>query len=235
MNGRQYRQGREVTMKMEILRVTQKLDVIDEELGTLPKDVFFSRVEDLGPRSLFITPPFRRGFYLAPRIGRVIIVRVVANKVPYLFETKLLNYISDQIPLWEVAQPDRFEKIQLRADVRLEVGLKIGLEVLASKDEKKIIRTLTRDLSAGGVQVVLPHYLPVGAMVKVNVVLDPEFSFEAQGIIIHLLPPSPPVDRHFAGIKFMEVDPATKQRIVRFIFARQAEQRLKEKERLRPY
>jgi c-di-GMP-binding flagellar brake protein YcgR len=221
---------RKRSMKTEILRVTQKLDVIDADPENPQKDVFFSRVEDVGEDNLFIMPPFRKGAFLPPLIGRVVIARVVSDKVPYLFEATLLRYMTEQIPLWEVTKPLIFNKIQLREDVRLEIGLKVSLEVLKSGDERKIIQTLTKDLSASGMQVVLPKALSVGTIVRINVILGSEFLFATHGTIIRLVPPMPPVDKYFAGIKFSEVDEPTKKKIIRYIFGKQTEMRMKERE-----
>lgn len=217
-------------MAQEILRVTQKLDIIEEDPETLKKDIYFSRVEDVGAESVLITTPFRRGFYLPPRIGRLIAVRVVADKTPYMFKANLLRYRAEQIPLWEISKPVSFYKIQLRENVRLDISLGVSLELLAAGEEKKVIRTLTRDISAGGIQVVLVNPLPIGTVVKATVTLGADFVLETQGTVIRLMPPLPPLDKYFAGIQFTELDPPTKQKIIRFIFAKQAELRMKEKE-----
>jgi len=217
-------------MKKEILQVTQKIDIVETDRNSQQQDVFFSRIEDIREASVLITPPFRKGLSLPPRIGRVISARVVSDKVPYLFEATLLSYISDQLPLWEVSKPSDYHKIQLRSDVRLEISLKADLELLELTDEKKIIKTLTKDLSAGGLQVVLPELLPVGTMVKINVTLLKDFVFESKGTILRLAQPLPPLDKYCAGIKFMEVDAATKKKIISYIFSKQAEKRMKEKE-----
>ncbi len=217
-------------MSTDLLQVTQKIDIIEENMETLAKDVFFSRVEDVGDNSIFITPPFRKGFYLPYRVGRIIVARVISSKVPYLFESTLLRYLSEQIPLWEIAKPISFNKIQLREDVRLDINIKVNLEILETGDAKKVFQTLTRDLSASGMKVVLPKELPVGTIVKINVTLGPDFMFETHGTIIHLMSPMPPLDKYFAGIKYMEVDAATKKKIIAYIFCKQAEMRRKEKE-----
>lgn len=217
-------------MNTEIVEVTRKIDVIEEDLENLKKDIYFSRVEDMTDSSVFITPPFRKGFLLPPRIGRQITARIVADKVPYLFQSNLLRYLPGPFPLWEITFPAVFNKIQMREDVRLEINLKVNLEVSAGEDEIKIFKTLTRDLSAGGAQVLLPSPLSVGTTVRINVTLCSEFEFVSKGIIIHVIPPLPPVDKYFAGVKFLEVTEATKKRIIRYIFAKQAEIRMKEKE-----
>lgn len=217
-------------MSQDILRVTQKLDIIEEDPDTLKKEIYFSRIEDIGTNSVLITPPFRKGFYLPPRIGRMIAGRVVSNKIPYLFKANLLRYRSEQIPLWEISMPSSYSKSQLRENVRLDISLNVTLETLPGGEEKNLIRTLTRDLSAGGVQIVLSKPLPVGTTVNVKVAVCPDFVLETQGTIIRLAPPMPPLDKYFVGIQFGELEPATKQKIIRFIFTKQAELRMKEKE-----
>ena len=217
-------------MKQDILHVTQKLDIIEEDPETLKKEIYFSRIEDVGEDFVLVTPPFRKGFYLPPRVGRMIAGRVVSNKIPYLFKANLLRYRSEQIPLWEISMPSSFSKSQLRENVRLEVSLSVTLEPVPGGEEKVLIRTLTRDLSAGGIQVVLLKPLPVGTTVKVMVMVSPDFVLETQGTIIRLMPPMPPLDKYVAGIQFGELEPATKQKIIRFIFSKQAELRMKEKE-----
>ena len=128
-------------MRQDILRVTQKLDIIEEDPETLKKEIYFSRIEDVGEDFVLVTPPFRKGFYLPPRVGRMIAGRVVSNKIPYLFKANLLRYRSEQIPLWEISMPSSFSKSQLRENVRLEVSLSVTLEPVPGGEEKVLIRT----------------------------------------------------------------------------------------------
>lgn len=216
-------------MKKDILRVTQKIDIVEEDFNTLKKEVYFSRVEDLRADSLLITPPFRKGFYLPPRTGRILTARVVFEKVPYLFESSLLRYISEQIPLWELSLPQNIKKIQMREDVRLDLGLPMMLTLQNDPEDGKTLKALLKDLSAGGMQIVLPRLFPVGTKLKLSVQLGDDFIFEPKGTIVRLTPPLPPLDKYLAGIRFDEVDAATKQKIIRYIFGKQAEMRMKEK------
>ena len=56
-----------------------------------------------------------------------------------------------------------------------------------------------------------------------------DFIFEPKGTIVRLTPPLPPLDKYLAGIRFHDVDAATRQKIIRYIFGKQAEMRMKEK------
>lgn len=219
-------------MKPELLRVTQKLDVIETDPETAEQDVYFSRIEDVGKETIMITPPFRKGFYLPPRPGRRVAARVVAEKVPYFFETTLVRYVPDQLPMWELVKPTSFSKMQLRDNVRLDTGLKVTMVPLDEPDETKIIKTVTKDFSAGGAMVVLAKALPIGSKYKVSIVMAPDWVLTLESEVIRLIPPQPPLEKYFAGIKFKEndIDDKLQKRIMQFIFSKQAEKRQKEKE-----
>ena len=218
-------------MKTELLRVTQKLDIIEENPETLEQELYFSRIEDVGERVLRIAPPFRRGFYLPPRPGRKIVARVVSDKIPYMFETTLARYIPDQIPLWEINRPEKFRKIQMRENVRLDIALKVTMAPLEDDDETKILRALTKDVSVGGALFAVQHAIEIGERYMIKIVFSPQLILEAECEVVRLIPPTPPQDRYFAGVRFKEkdIDESLKKKIIQFIFLKQAELRQKEK------
>ena len=219
-------------MKPELLRVTQKIDVIETDPETAEQDVYFSRIEDVGKQTIMITPPFRKGFYLPPRPGRKIAARVVAEKVPYFFETTLLRYVPDQLPLWELVKPVNFVKMQLRENVRLDISLKVTLAPLDELDETNFIKTTTKDFSAGGLMVMLAKSVPLGSKFIATVTITPEWTLTAEAEVVRLMPPQPPQEKYFAGLKFKDkdIDDKLHKRIIQFIFFKQAEKRQKEKE-----
>ena len=219
-------------MKPELLRVTQKLEVIETDPETAAQDIYFSRIEDVGTETIMITPPFRKGFYLPPRPGRKVAARVVAEKVPYFFETSLIRYVPEQLPMWELVKPTSFRKMQLRENVRLDISLKATLAPLDELDESKFIKTVTKDISAGGAMIVLAKAIPIGENFIVSIVISPEWTLTARGEVVRLIPPHPPQEKYFAGIKFKdkEIDDKLQKRIIQFIFFKQAEKRQKEKE-----
>jgi len=219
-------------MKPGLLRITQKLDVIEIDPETAEQDVFFSRIEDVSDETIMITPPSRKGFYLPPRPGRKIAARVVADKVPYFFETTLLRYVPEPLPLWELVKPVNFRKMQLRDNVRLDINLKVRFAPMDELDETKLIQTMTKDFSAGGALVALAKAMPVGEKVIAEITISPEWTLKAEAEVVRLVQPEPPKDKFFAGLKFNEkdIDDKLLKRIVQFIFSKQAEKRQKEKE-----
>lgn len=217
---------------MDIFRVTQKIEVIEDDKKNGERQLYFSRIEDISAESLFITPPFRKGFYLPPRRGRRIVARLPADTCSYLFETVLLAYHSSPLPLWEISLPDTIKRIQMREYVRLDIALEIKIELEDASCPGQSIVTLSKDISAGGVQVMLPKPLPVKTKLNMTVSLSAQDQFQAEGEIVRIIPPEQDDDRTCAGIKFSKIDEKTRRQIVKFIFQEQVERRKKEKELL---
>ena len=110
---------------MDIIHVTQKLDIIKIDKETGRKDIYFSRVEDISENYILIQPPFRKGFYLPPKLNRTVTAKVVTNNCPYLFEAKLKGTRADPILLWEISPPVNVKKVQMRDFVRIDIQLAV--------------------------------------------------------------------------------------------------------------
>jgi c-di-GMP-binding flagellar brake protein YcgR len=217
---------------MDIFRITQSIEVIEEDKETGKKELYFSRIEDMSEESLFITPPFRKGFYLPPRRGRKIVVRLPADICSYLFEAVLLAYHSSasSLPLWEISLPDTIRRVQMREFVRLDIAIELKIELTDAAGSERSIVTRSKNISAGGVHVLLPELLPVKTKLTMTFSLLPEEEFQAEGEIIRIIPPEQDGDKSSAGIKFSKIDEKTRQQIVKFIFQEQVKRRKKEKE-----
>lgn len=215
--------------KKTLFYVAQKLDVFEEDLESGRKSVYYSRIEDVREQSLLILPPFHKNFTLTPRIGRTIQAKIVSERIPYMFDASLLRYISDQIPLWEISRPEQVVKVQMRENVRLGIILSVSLTLMDVEREGKVIKTLTRDISAGGMLVVLPESLPIGTKVKVHLPLSKFLVVDAEGEVNRVMPPSTDAERLSAGIKFINLDEKMQNQIIRYIFAKEAEIRQKDK------
>jgi len=219
---------------MDIFRITQSIEVIKEDKETGNSEVYFSRIEDMSEESIFITPPFRKGFYLPPKQGRKIVVRLPADTCSYLFEAVLLAYHSSasSLSLWEISLPNTIKRVQMREFVRLDIAIELKIELTDADGSERSIVTMSKNISAGGVHVLLPETLPVKTKLTMTFSLFPEEEFRAEGEIVRIIPPDQEGDESCAGIKFSEIDEKTRQQIIKFIFQEQVKQRKEEKELL---
>ncbi len=215
---------------MKNFHVTQKIDIIVEDPDTRQRQIYSSRVEDIGPGSMTIAAPYRRGFFLPPWPGRKLSVRVAADNCAFLFNTILLRTVEDPIPLWIISPPADLKKIQMRAHVRLHDVLDVKLELLEDTGDNTILTTLTKDISAGGIRVALSKPLTAGTKVKITLPLPGVCTLETMGEVIRDIPPEEPGDRHAAAIEFKDIKERERGEIVKYIFKKQVERRKKEQE-----
>ena len=75
-------------------------------------------------------------------------------------------------------------------------------QVMDPERNGKVIKTLTRDISAGGIQVVLPETLPVGTKIRVHLPLSKCLTIDAEGEISRLVLPATDAERLSAGVSF---------------------------------
>jgi c-di-GMP-binding flagellar brake protein YcgR len=217
---------------VDIFSLTQKVDVFVDDPETGQRRIYFSRIEDLSDDSLTIGAPYRRGFYLPPWPGREISARVTTNNSAYLFKAKLSRYVTEPIPLWVINRPSEISKLQMRSHVRLDIVLDIKLEILDDTllEENRVLNTLTRDLSAGGLRAVFNRPGHPDTKVKITLPLPNGVVIEATGQIIRITPPDIPGDRQTAAIEFTDISERMRGQIVKFIFRKEVERRQKEKE-----
>ncbi len=218
---------------MNIFHITQKLDIIEENLDTQERFIYFSRIEDISEKSLFITPPFRKGYYLPPKTGRIITAKVAGEGCAYLFKTSLMRYSTNPILLWEISLPTNAKKVQLREYVRLAIALSLKIELEDEPHTGQIINTITKDISAGGLQVILPEQLPVDSKMQLTLSLDNKVTITAKAQIVRVIPPDTSEGKYIAAIKFKEIEEKTREQITKFVFSKQVERRQKEKSKLR--
>lgn len=215
---------------MSEFRVTQKVDIIVDDPESAKRQVYFSRIEDVGRDFIAIAAPYRRGFYLPPYFGRLINARVTSESCAFLFKSKLIRYVTEPIPMWIIEPPTNLKKVQMRSYVRLSIVLDVMLELPDAPEENNTITTLTRDISAGGVRVVVAKPLGAGTKVKVVLPLPGVGTIEAAGEVIRDIYPEVAGDRHAAAIEFTDIKEKTRGEIVKFIFRKQVERRKKELE-----
>lgn len=213
---------------MDLIHVTQKVDVIVEDPLTRQRHVYFSRIEDKAEDSLTIAAPYRRGFYLTPIPDRDVFARVTSDNCAYQFKSTLVRVEEDPIPMWVLTPPAELQRIQMRAYVRLNIVLDAELEILENLSDGETFATLTRDISAGGIRVLMNKPLNQGMKVKVVMPLPGTTTIEATGEVVREIPPEQTGDKPSAAIQFMEVKEKTRGDIVKFIFKKQVERRKKE-------
>lgn len=184
---------------------------------------FPSRVEEVGADRLVIAAPLNKGLPLHVEDGHYLVVKVVIDKVPYLFSSSLLAKRSGAVALWEIAMPYGPKKVQQRNYVRLDVMLPVTVYVPDAQGREKSLRAVTKDLSGGGALVVLRERLTEG--VKCFLVLEVPDSepVRTAGEIVRIDQPQADSKVYWTAVKFIGLPESDRDAIIRFIFKKQLE------------
>lgn len=212
---------------MNIFHLSQKVEIMDELGANQEKRIFQSRIEDITKSSLAIAVPYAKGCFMTYEKGGEINARVTDGGCACLFTTTVLGSKYDPIPLWVVALPTTVKKIQLRNFVRLDVNLGVQMELGEEAGKGWNVSTLTKDISGGGIQVLLPTPLSIGIRTKITLPLSDRTVVEAKGEVVRVIPPLADYGKYGIGIKFTAIEERTRDGIIKYIFQKQVERRRK--------
>jgi len=225
---------REEVMQTSLFRAVEKLDVLCEDIETNEEVVFSSFIESVDAESLFICVPQREKEALNTCVGDVLKARMTVAECAYFFEAKVLEHHFQEGKLWKLSLPSYLQRSQRRRYVRVKTILEVVLEYIDAKMQRKVMKTYTKDISAGGLQVVMPAVPPEGSNVIISLTLDEKEVLYAKGEFVRIKYPKTEDQKHFASIKFCEMDKKTTERIVKYIFDKEVEQRKRSSHRLKP-
>jgi len=214
---------------MDFLNLARDIDIFEKNLETHEKITFLSRIEAIDRKSIFISPPFKKDCYwysLRGEVGTVFNARVGTDRCSYFFDTQLIGISSTPTELWEMSLPTNVTKLQRRQYVRLAIILDVIIKFI--DPYTKDITTVTKDISAGGVQIVLEER-PVDSYVKISLPLGKEVTIEAKGEVIRVAFPTTSRQCFTIAIKFNEMSNEKQEQITKYIFHKEVERRQKDK------
>lgn len=212
-------------MDISILGTLEKIDITHNDLKTQEEFIYSSFIESIGEKSMFILSPFREDKIMQSSIGDIVEARITAEECAYYFKAILQGYRWDVVALWELSLPIHIQRTQLREYVRLKICLEVVLEFLDEHCQSKAIKTLTKDFSAGGLQVAMPVAPPADSKVMVTLSLWDQTTLKVKGEFVRIKYPKTASQKHFASIKFCELNDKMTNKIAKYIFDKEIERR----------
>jgi c-di-GMP-binding flagellar brake protein YcgR len=185
-----------------------------------------SRVENLTENSLILVAPMknRQPLILAP--GTSLNIWLWNDKAIYVFRTYLLENMEASIAKIIVAYPKLIERVQKREFVRVGLVLEVLLSYFNSLGEEEVIRCQSRDISGGGMMLVLKNYVPLkkGCKIKAQFMLDKTL-IKTPAIIVwnDWELDSEGIERNLIGIKFTNIAETDRKIIIKSVYKRQIE------------
>lgn len=207
-------------MKPVQFQVNQRLDVMFDKTPFVER--FPSKVEEVGPNNLVLAMPMSKGVPLLAAPGAPVYGRVIDAGVVWLFTSYFLAKRFEPVAVWVVAPPDAFERIQLRAYVRLETALAATVRLAGAPATPA--KAITKDIGGGGAQLVTKLAVEPGKPVELSVDLQEGGLLKAAGEVVRA---EYDEKREFytVAIKFVEIPERERDKIIKYIFKKQLKRR----------
>ncbi|WP_378951862.1 flagellar brake protein [Pelosinus sp. sgz500959] len=208
-------------------RVNQRLEI---RLSKNIKDQqYTSRIEEIIHNHMIIAMPMKKGYPVFHERGSIFYGKVFDGRGAYSFKSNFVDRKMTPLPIWIVTMPFDIVKTQQRSFVRFNVPLPVEIEYPADNEQNEVIsiKAVTKDLSAGGLCVICDQTIKVGK--QVNLLLDfPDLGiFQVDGEVVRMNQPQEDRKLYWISIKFVGVHEAIRDKISKFIFKKQLEQRQK--------
>lgn len=178
---------------------------------------------------MIIAMPMKKAYPLFLERGSLFYGKAFDGAGAYSFKSYFVDKKMNPLPIWIVTMPFDVVKTQQRSFVRLDVALPILIEYSSEnpKDEMVWIKAKTKDLSAGGLQIVTEEKIKLGKQLKVILELPEYGVFEIDGEVLRMTQPQADRKLYWTSIKFIGIQETVRDKISKFIFKKQVEQRQK--------
>lgn len=196
---------------------------------------YSSRVEDIRPDRLILAYPVRQLVPVRLEAGDRVTVEAAGERGVYRLETVVLGRDLGRVPVLVVAAGE-WVRHQRRQFFRVALGMaQAAARLLRPGAEEWPVRLLLRDLSGGGLGFVSDRPLKVGDRLEVELSLNGGRPFPAQVEVVwvrtRMTPDGPAARFPFeAGARFVGIDPARQEAIVKFCLRKQLRQRRREED-----
>ncbi|MDR3592776.1 MAG: PilZ domain-containing protein [Negativicutes bacterium] len=187
---------------------------------------YSSRIEGITSSQMHLAMPMNKSVPIVLQPGNLFYGRTLTQGSIWQFSCTFIDKQILPVPIWISGLPFDLKKVQLRSFVRLPVALPVTYQINIEGADEPPARTSTRDLSGGGLQLIIKRSLPPGT--TIDLALDiPEFGpITAKGAVVRVDRPQD-TNVFWVAIKFILISEKDREKIIKFIFKKQLELRQK--------
>ena len=212
-----------------IFKVNHRLEIlVQKEDGTL--EIYKSRIEETNSENLVVAMPMSKGVPISLRSGDTFSGRMPSGTLTYQFTSRYIDRQLAPLPVWIISWPYEVTKIQQRAFVRMDIMLPAFLTVKTNtkNNEQEKINAMTKDISGGGLQLILETPFTLGDKIQVMVSIPESGMVTAVAEVTRVQKPQSDRPLFWVSAKFIDIQEKDRSNIIKFIFKKQLELRRKE-------
>lgn len=207
----------------KVLKVGQCLEV--SLMDDVDHNKFSSRIEDLSDDKLVLGMPMLKGYPIIPTIGSTFEAKLVTEFSAYKFVSVYKGKKMDPFPVWVASIPKVVEKFQQREFVRIKTTIPVLVRLRDEESEKLLppVNTYIRDISGGGVRLIMNHSLPEKSIIHLEFDVPEIETIKVYAEVIRSVQPVGTEDIFWIGAKFLSLPNLIRSKLIRFIFKKQRE------------
>lgn len=194
---------------------------------------FQSRIEEVNSKHMVCAMPMIKGRPLILQLGVKFYGKAIIDGTVYFFTSRLLDKKIFPLPVWIIDFPFDIQRIQQRSFVRVDTMLPVEMSPMAEENDEALdtgapLKVLTKDISGGGAQLVLHEPVEIGTRLSLVIEVPGMEPIETIGEVVRVEKPKNDRELFWIGIKFLDIQEALRNKLIRFIFKRQLELRQKD-------
>ncbi|MFP4016087.1 MAG: flagellar brake protein [Halanaerobiales bacterium] len=209
------------------LQVNKRIDIVVED-GPY-QGSYLSKVAEVNSDNFKVTSPFSKGEIVPLRLGQEVQVFCTGNSAAYTFFAKILERQSKPIALLTLERTSDINRIQRREYFRIDVKRKVKYRTIDNEENIKeedgqFFKTMTIDISAGGLKLVADDNMPSSGLIELYLDLPGIEKVSLIGEVVnnYNLP-----DGRAVGIEFRNINQNQQDVIIGWLFDYQRELRQK--------
>jgi len=178
---------------------------------------------------MIIAMPMEKGYPVFFGRGGTFYGKVFSESGVYSFKSTFVDKKMSHLPIWIITMPIDIKKNQQRSFVRFDIALPVVIEYSLHDDQDEIVslKLKTKDLSGGGLQVISNQQIDMGSKIKLALDFSDYGVFKVDGEVVRIIQPQSDRQLFWISIKFLNIPENIRDKISRFIFRKQLEQRQK--------
>ena len=213
----------------DFLEVSQRLQ-IEIKTGSYAGK-YHSRIEDLSENTITIGAPFHHGAIVPVNPGQNLLITAIAESALYNFSSLILEKKQEPLPVLIVTKPESMQKVQRRSFFRVKADIPISYRVLPNLTAPsfgEFKQTKSIDISGGGVLLLTDEPFGKETILELKIDLPKHSSISAVARVVFLKDTQRPDKKKEIATEFVIIEESDREKIVKFIFEKQREDRKKE-------
>lgn len=134
---------------------------------------YSSRIQEIDEESISVSMPLVGGRYISILVGESLQVTVYETTGMYSFTTQVIAIDEGAVPMIKLKKPTRITRVQKRKYIRSNLHLTVRYRLLldnsqSNRSPSTLVRaqTRTRNISAGGLCLVMDRDLSPGSLIE---------------------------------------------------------------------